>query len=266
MQKGKFKVNEIQIGSNQSVGKFSTELSEYTNAQKLNLEIGIEGTDIVNDWDFWIYPATLPEVENKEVYISNSLDQKAIETLEKGGKVLLTAAGKIEYGKDVQQYYSPVFWNTSWFKMRPPHTTGVFINHYHPVFKDFVTETWGNMQWWELINRTQTMLLTDFPKGFQPIVQPIDTWFVNRKLSSLFEAKVGNGKLMMTSMDIENQLNERPVAAQLKYSIMNYMNSQSFRPEQTVDIQQIKDLYEKTAAPINFFTKGSPDELKQGVR
>ena len=116
--------NEIQIGSNQSVGKFSTELSEYTKAQKLNLEIGIEGTDIVNDWDFWVYPATLPDVEIKEVYISNSLDQKAIETLEKGGKVLLTAAGKIEYGKDAQQYYSPVFWNTSWFKMRPPHTTG----------------------------------------------------------------------------------------------------------------------------------------------
>ncbi|MDD3488580.1 MAG: beta-glucuronidase [Paludibacter sp.] len=266
LHKGKFKVNEIQIGSNQSIGKFSSELSEYTNAQKLNLEIGIEGTDIVNDWDFWVYPATLPEVENKEVYISNSLDQKAIETLEKGGKVLLTAAGKIEYGKDVQQYYSPVFWNTSWFKMRPPHTTGVFINHYHPVFKNFVTESWGNMQWWELINRTQTMLLTDFPKGFQPIVQPIDTWFVNRKLAMLFEAKVGNGKLMMTSMDIENQLNERPVAAQLRYSILNYMNSQAFRPEQTVDIQQIKDLYEKTAAPINFFTKGSPDELKQGVR
>ena len=150
--------------------------------------------------------------------------------------------------------------------MRPPHTTGVLIKNTHPVFADFVTESWGNMQWWELTNRAQTMLLTDFPKGFQPIVQPIDTWFLNRKLGMLFEAKVGKGKLMMTSIDLKNDLNNRPVAAQLYNSIIKYMQSDKFRPTTSVELKTIRDLYEKTAAKIDTYTKSSPDELKKDVK
>jgi len=173
---------------------------------------------------------------------------------------------KIQYGKDVVQHYSPVFWNTSWFKMCPPHTTGLRIDNLHPVFNDFVTENWGNMQWWELANRTQIMLLTDFPKGFQPIVQPIDTWFVNRKLGLLYEAKVGKGKLIMTSIDLTTNLEERPVAECLFRSIINYMKSDKFEPAFTVDSKTVSDLFTKTAAPFNTYTKSSPDELKKDVK
>ena len=56
---------------------------------------------------------------------------------------MITAAGKIQYGKEVKQYFTPVFWNTSWFKMRPPHTTGIFLNEYHPLFREFPTEYHG---------------------------------------------------------------------------------------------------------------------------
>ena len=150
--------------------------------------------------------------------------------------------------------------------MRAPHTTGLFVNNYHPLFTDFVTDNWGNLQWWELVNRSQTMLLTDFPKGFQPIVQPIDTWFVNRKLGMLLEANVGKGKLMMTSIDLTNNLEERPVAENLYKSILNYMRSDKFRPAYTVDIKTISDIFTKTAAPINSYTKSSPDELKKDVK
>lgn len=71
--------------------------------------------------------------EAKGIYIADSLDAKALRTLAHGGKVLLTAAGKVSYGSDVRQTYLPVFWNTSWFKMRPPHTTGAYIDCRHAV-------------------------------------------------------------------------------------------------------------------------------------
>jgi hypothetical protein len=148
--------------------------------------------------------------------------------------------------------------------MRPPHTTGVFINHYHPVFKGFVTENWANMQWWELVNRAQTMLLDDFPLELKPIVQPIDTWFINRRLAMLFEARVGKGRLMMTSIDLEN-LPNRPVAECLYQSVISYMQSGAFRPETEVKMQQIQDIFQKTAPPINSFSRSSPDELRQGT-
>jgi len=266
LEQGVLAETNIPIGANFEVGNIEKRLMDYDAPQKINLEISVEGTDFSNDWNFWIYPAQTKQQPTDGIYIADSLDTKAVEILNNGGKVLILAAGKIQYGKDVVQQYQPAFWNTSWFKMRPPHTTGVFVNNYHPVFKDFVTDNWGDMQWWELVNRTQTMLLTDFPKGFQPIVQPIDTWFINRKLGMLFEAKVGKGKLLMTSCDLQSSLSSRPVAAQLYSSIINYMQSDKFRPEKEVPLQNISDLFTKTAAPINFFTKNSPDELKKDVK
>ncbi len=266
LKQGVLSVKDIPVGNNFDLGEVNFDLSAFETAAKLNLEIAIEGTDFVNDWNFWVYPVQKQQINTAGIYVTDSLDVKATKILNDGGKVLILAAGKIKYGKDVIQQYQPAFWNTSWFKMRPPHTTGVFINNYHPVFNDFVTDSWGDMQWWELINKAQTMLLTDFPKGFQPIVQPIDTWFINRKLAMLFEATIGKGKLMMTSCDLKNNLTERPVAESLYRSILEYMQSDKFRPVNTVNIQQISDLFTKEAAPISMFSKSSPDELKKGVK
>ncbi len=266
LKQGELSVKNIPLGSNFELGELKLNLTEYQNPVKLNLEISIKGTEHINDWDFWVYPAQQTKPNANGIYTCKTLDEKAIKTLNDGGKVLLLAAGNISYGKEVVQYFQPAFWNTSWFKMRPPHTTGVFINNNHPVFNDFVTESWGNMQWWELINRAQAMLLTDFPKGFQPTVQPIDTWFINRKLGMLFEAKVGNGKLLVTSIDLQNNMENRPVAENLYASIIRYMHTDKFRPETTVPLKNISDLFEKVAVPINFFTKSSPDELRKDVK
>ena len=201
-------------------------------------------------------------MEAKNIYITGSLDAKALRTLKDGGKVLITAGGKVTLGSDVSHHYLPVFWNTSWFKMRPPHTTGAYIQKDHPVFADFPTDDWQNLNWWELVNRTQVMNLMEFPADFQPIVQPIDTWHVSRKLALLLEVNVGRGKLLMTTMDISRDLNHRPVARQLRYSILRYMNSTAFQPQTTVEPSVIADLFTKHAPAVNMFTNESPDELK----
>ena len=121
-------------------------LNDIRTPQKLNLEVRLENSDIVNDWDFWVYPDKV-KLTQGNVYTTDTLDEKAISILQEGGNVLITAAGKIKYGREVKQYFTPVFWNTSWFKMRPPHTTGIFLNDYHPLFRDFPTEYHSNLQW-----------------------------------------------------------------------------------------------------------------------
>ncbi len=236
-------------------------LGSIEKAQKLNLEIAVEGTEAVNDWNFWVYPATVT-IDKGTVYVTDSVDEKATEILKSGGNVLLTAAGKITYGKEVAQYFTPVFWNTSWFKMRPPHTTGIFVNNYHPLFKNFPTDYHSDLQWWELLNKTQVMQFSDFPADFQPLVQSIDTWFISRKIGMLFEAKVLNGKLMMTSMDIKSDPDNRVVARQMYKAILDYMNSDGFRPQTTIPLESIKDLFTKKAKKVDSYTKDSPDELK----
>lgn len=262
---GVVSVKDIPVGNCFELGSVSYTLQDITTPRKLNLEIRIADTEFANDWDFWVYPAQV-EIETGDVYITDTLDNKAKDILSQGGNVLITAAGKISYGKNVVQQMTPVFWNTSWFKMRPPHTTGILVNNYHPLFKNFPTDYHSDLQWWELLNKSQIMQFTRFADDFQPLVQSIDTWFISRKIGTLFEAHVLNGKLMMTSMDIDSNPDERFVARQMRKAILDYMNSDYFRPQHIVSIQQVEELFTRVAPNVNSFTKDAPDELKPIIR
>ncbi|HSC39601.1 MAG TPA: hypothetical protein VLD19_17070, partial [Chitinophagaceae bacterium] len=261
--KGSLPPATIPIGNGFSMGSLQLPLSGITKATKLKLEVSIGNSSFANDWDFWVYPATLPAIANDDIYYCDTLDAKAAETLNAGGKVFLRAAGKVVKGKEVVNQFTPVFWNTSWFKMRPPHTLGFVCNDRHPIFNYFPTTWYSQLQWWEIVNKAEPMHLEDFPKGFTPLIQPIDTWFMNRRLGLLFEAKVGKGRLVVCSADLSKDPDKRPAARQLLYSIQQYMLSDAFHPPGEVDIDTVRDLFH-TGSRLVFdaHTKDSPDELK----
>jgi hypothetical protein len=261
----------LPVGKNISLGTLVFPLDKITKAQKMTLTVVLSGA-FKNHWDFWVYPETEivkseEGIVKSDIHIADSLDAEAVKVLKNGGKVLLTAAGKVRYGRDVVQHYLPVFWNTSWFKMRPPHTTGAYIDQQHPLFKyDFPTDDWSNLNWWELLNRAQVMNLTEFPKDYQSPIQPIDTWHVSRKLGMLVEAKVLKGKLLMTTMDITSDLEHRLVARQIRQAILAYMESDDFQPSLTLQTKVIADLFTKDAPKVDMFTNDSPDELKPKLK
>jgi hypothetical protein len=258
---GSFDSRTIPIGNCISIGTIFRTFSDVTHATKFNLEVTID--NYKNDWNFWVYPAVLPKVDTTTIYFCDVFNSKAEEVLNNGGNVFLYSSGKVENGKDVKQYFTPVFWNTSWFKMNPPHTTGILVKESSPAFADFPTEYHSNFQWWELVNRQQVMNLENFPSDFKPLVQPIDTWFLNRRLALLFEAKVGKGKIMVCSADLQNDLEKRPVARQLLFSLEKYMTSAKFKPAFAVEASVIKELFEvKERKIFRTYTKDSPDELK----
>ena len=267
----------LPIGKNIALGTVVFPLAGITSPTKCTLALNIENV-VGNHYDFWVYPP-LPAFSSgegrreargsaRDLYVCDTLDTQALKVLKKGGKVLLTAAGKITYGSDVKQTYLPVFWNTSWFKMRPPHTTGAVIDDQHPLFRHFPTDNWANLNWWELLNRAQVINLSPplFGKGttdtYQSPVQPIDTWHVSRKLGMILEANVMKGKLFLTTMDITSDLDHRLVARQMRHAILTYMQSDEFQPAVTLPVETIQSLFSEQAPPVNMFTNDSPDELK----
>ncbi len=261
-QEGSFTDRHLTIGNRNEIGTLSYCPKEISKPTKLTLTVRIQGTGAVNDWSFWVYPPS-EKIKPKEIHITDTLDTKTLNILEQGGKVLILAAGKINYGREIKQLFTPVFWNTSWFKMRPPHTTGIYVNPHHPLFSEFPTEYHSNLQWWELLNGAQVMQFSHFPKGFQPLVQSIDTWFLSRKIGMLFEAKVLNGKLMMSSMDLTTDSAHRIVAVQMYNALLHYMESPQFRPASEVSPEQISELFTHTTEEVKSFTKDAPDELKR---
>lgn len=261
--KGTFNAKNIANGNGIPVGNIKFPLLNITKASKLKLEVAISNTPFANDWDIWVYPANPVEVKS-EVYYTTVLDDKAKAVLDEGGKVFLNVAGQVVKGKEVSMSFLPVFWNTSWFKMRPPHVTGMLIQDKSPAFAGFPTNYYSDLQWWEIANKAQVMILEDFPAGFKPLVQPIDTWFLNRRLGLIYEAKVGNGKLIVSSAGLGPALGaDKPAARQLFNSLMKYMASPQFNPAGEVSFEVVKDvLVSPSKYQFNTYTKDSPDELK----
>jgi hypothetical protein len=145
-------------------------------------------------------------------------------------------------GAQVAIGFSSIFWNTAWTNNQPPHTLGILCDPKHPVFREFPTEYHSNWQWWDPVSHSQAMILDGFPAGMKPLIQPIDTWFENRRLALLFETKTGGGKLMVCSIDMKDLANERIVSKQLLKSMLDYMNSDSFNPQTEINHKTIKEL------------------------
>jgi len=258
---GRFDVKSIENGNGIPVGKISLPLNAVLKPSQLKLEVSIENTSFANDWNFWVYPEATEAVK-KDVYYTTVLDDKAKAVLNKGGKVFLNAAGKVVKGKEVAMHFLPVFWNTSWFKMRPPHVTGMLIQDKSSAFADFPTSYHSDLQWWDIQNRAQVMILEDFPVGFKPLVQPIDTWFLNRRLALVYEAKVGKGKIIVSSADLRVDV-DMPASKQLFNSLQKYMATDKFNPQDEVSFEVIKDVFvNPSREQFKTYTKDSPDELK----
>ena len=273
---GTLSTRPIPRGKNIPIGTVRHVLSDIEAPAKLTLRVETEGV-VRNHWDFWIFSPSLGGGKGGgqspsfgggkgEAHITDTLDAQALKILRKGGTVLICAAGKITYGSDVSQHYLPVFWNTSWFKMRPPHTTGAYIQADHPMFRDFPTDDWANLNWWELLNRAPVINLSGMPATYQSPVQPIDTWHLSRKLGMVVEANVLRGKLLLTTLDLTSQLDRRVVARQLRQSVLRYMQSDDFRPTLTLEPEQITRLFTEQAPAVNMFTNDSPDELKPKIK
>ena len=236
----KEKRTTIPVGNGYVVDTLLYDFLGIEEPTQLIISSYIKGTEVRNQWNIWVYPAEKKAIEKKP-YITSTLDARAQAELEKGGSVLLLNYGKVpeEKGGDIAVGFSSIFWNTAWTNKQPPHTLGIYCEKNHPALHAFPNEGVSDYQWWDLMSRCDAMVLDDFPKGFEPIVYIIDDWFTNRKLGLLYEAKVGKGKLLVCSADLQHDLNTRPAAAQFRQSLLEYMASDAFNPAQELNVADI---------------------------
>jgi hypothetical protein len=97
------------------------------------------------------------------------------------------------------------------------------------------------------VTHAAPMILDDLPAGLRPSVQVIDDWFTNRKLGLVFEARVGPGRLLVTSIDLSGDLD--PVRRQLLATLLNYAGSSRFNPGIRVTAEQVKALLVAATPP-----------------
>ena len=244
VQSGKFAQTDIPLGNGFKLGNISVPLTSVKAPEKLTLEVAVNEQS--NSWDFWVYPAKKETLAGEgNIRVVQKLDVQTAQFLKSGGAVLLNLKkGTLpkEMGGDVEIGFSGIFWNTAWTKGQAPHTLGILCNPNHPALADFPTEYYSNYQWWDAMSHSGAINLTSFPDELNPIVRVIDDWVTNRPLALVFEGKVGKGKILISGIDLTSDLDKRPEAQQLLFSLKKYMIGGEFVPKVELTAEQIKKL------------------------
>lgn len=235
-------------GDVSSCGKISFPLSIFDKATKLEFSMELEGTAVSNSYDVWVYPEQVDDVAG-DVIVADKADALLLAKIKAGAKVLLVPK---EIKDSERMTFANPFWSTLLFDYQPK-TMGLLCNADHPVFKDFPTDGYTNWQWWELTSSASVARLNNTPRFYRPILQVIDHPVRNDKLGAIMETRIGKGKLLICTLDVLSNLEKRVVARQLKYSILKYMNSSSFEPQEVEGLEEL------------FFTENLTKDVRSAV-
>jgi len=240
---GRFEKEEILLDNDQALGNIRLPLYHIAYPLQLTLEVSIN--QFSNQWDFWVYPEVKTEIDREKIHVTAVLDQPALNVLHDGGKVIWTLAPNTlsdTSGGEIAVGFSSIFWNTAWTSGQAPHTLGILCNPEHPAMKDFPTEYHSNWQWWDAMHNGQAILMDGFEQEIKPIVRIIDDWFENRSLGLIFEAKAGEGTIIVSGADLLSDQENRLEAKQLLNSLLGYMSSAQFDPQAAVSISELENL------------------------
>ena len=241
---GELPAGSIPIGQGTQLGTVAVELRALPAPKRYKLVVGLKGTDYENDWNFWVYPPKPPPAPSN-LLVTVSWDTAARMRLEAGGRVLFAST---RLGPDhVKLHFTPIFWNRFMFNKQSNSTLGLWCNARHPALAQFPTDYWQDGQWLDIIpagfGSAAGVILDDWPRELQPIVQPIDDWNSNRRLGLIFECRVGKGKLLVCAADLSSDLDRRHAARQLRDSLMAYAGSDRFDPQVQVPADQLANLW-----------------------
>ena len=207
------------------------------NAAQLCLKATIEDTDWENSWSIWVYPP-LKELNAGDVVLTQDISQ-ALSALEAGKKVLLSPRpDKLE---GLEGKFLPVFWSPVHFP-KQAGTMGILCDPKHPALLHFPTEMHSDWQWWTLVKNSRVAVLDSLPQA-TPIIESIDNFANNRRLASVFEAQCGKGTLIVSTIDLLSEgTKDKPEVKQLLFSLLQYMNSTSFRPAGKIEQEALGKL------------------------
>lgn len=214
------------VGDLTDLGTLDVTLTSITHAQKLTLTVKFCGC--MNSYSVWVYPDETPVCPGC-IHECHRLDDEALAVLASGGCVYLSPDATEEaLPRSVQCHFSPDFWDVCSF-VKQSGTMGQLIDTVHPLFHDIPTDAHTDWQWWPMATQRAFIL----PDNYKAIITELDSYAYLRPLAQLLECRCGGGRLMLSSMGLQN-LQQYPKARALLGSIYHYMSSAAFCPEQEI--------------------------------
>jgi beta-galactosidase len=273
--RGEWPARTYPVGKNIPVGRISFDLAKVPapGEHKLIVTVGPAawfdpltgkirpGPDVVkgktyfeNRWNFWVYPEAVPEevrgsadcplARSRDIFITRSWEE-AEKKLAGGGKVLFVPnSAELSWASPPLDIV-PVFWNRqmgpAWGRMLGISVGGK-VEPKNYALGSFPTQSYFDWQWASIIPNVRAINLDHLPSVLEPTVWAIDDWNRNYKLAVIFECVVGDGKLLVSAIDVTKENSVNPVVRQLRYSLLNYMSTDCFQPNVSISAGEIRSL------------------------
>jgi hypothetical protein len=267
-----------EVGDVTTVTRAEIALPRVTKPLKARLDVVIEPGGWSNGWDIWVFPElreeadlgrslavseglydllsgryehvvriTDPAAMDADVLIVDGDGDVVVEALEQGKRLLCLGMPRQDQIAVAARQMGSWFWREQ---------AGTAIEAGHPAFGDFPNEGFMNQPWFRLMDRA-AKLSPNSP------IQQADMLMVgwgnvaefsyafNTEVgyfSYVFEAKSGNGSVLVTGLDLARQTRDLPEAAYLFDQMVRYVVSDEFSPTGRIDPPFFRGLIDTTAS------------------
>lgn len=195
-------------GELSDIGSIEIEMPHSNTPYTATLTLTI--ADHENSYRLWVYPS-LPTPAPSELLRSQELTRELYDKVEQGATLLLSPQHDTIEENSVGGLFTPDYWNYSMFKSisegakKPvsPGTLGILCDPEHPVFELFPTEAHSDWQWWCIARNSRPLILDNTSAQIEPIVQVVDNIERCHRLGILFEFRVGEGKIILSTTDMK---------------------------------------------------------------
>ena len=205
--------SDIAPGALAEVGVAEIPVTSAMTGQKQTLVFG------TNRWNFWAYPQEGKAAWPEGVTVTD--DFGTMRTAVAAGKTVLYTGASRETSKGT---FKPVYWSSNWFLTSDPlkATLGTWFDARHPAFDGFVTDNFTDWQWYHLCRGVRIHRLTGLPADYRPLALSVNDFHFSLFAATLFELKVGRGRLLVCGYDLEQ---DRPAARRLRASLARYLSA-----------------------------------------
>ncbi|XID92018.1 glycoside hydrolase family 2 protein [Paenibacillaceae bacterium WGS1546] len=282
LREGELAVSGTARGTVEEIGTLRIGLPAGAEASELVLEVWwaekerlAEEREIRNAWSFWSFPRVryenaesvwssvpalktalygascepnarfdpfvYPSLRGVRLAIVERLTTNVLQYLVGGGSVWLLAGESELYDAPMTKYL-PVFWNYLMFSEQAGGTMGAIVRP-HPALGRFPHDGRSDWHWYHLFNGTPAVCLDTVP-DVEPILEIVDNFNRAKRLAGVFEARVGQGRLFVTTLAFRSPPDwKRPETAFLFGEMLSYLLSDRFRPAARMTVGQTLGLF-----------------------
>lgn len=227
----KVKIADIRNGKVSEIYHFEYKLPKVDKPTELRLYVSLDGDGVFaeNEWELYLFPKVSFQT-SEDLLISDGMSEEELMSALADGKNVILFGG---------MPFTTL--NTSFRIALAGRTSGnlATVIYDHPILKNIPHDGFCGWQFSSLMTGGSAVCFESDNVTFDPIVEVVSTHKYVIRQSSLFEFSALNGKLIVCTMNFNN---DDSASAYLKSEIIKYAKSKEFNPRNKLSQSALYDL------------------------